>query len=297
MKHAIAPRSHLGRLAAAGALALLTLVGGVLAQSEVIMELKLGIDRTRVRADKVKLDSKYLAEILERRTAFLAEQGATVEVKGADEIHVRLPLEKLTPGQERLLTRTGHLEFRSLEDIHTNLNPDGRYMIDVLTVQGKQQLRFRDRNTNLPIDSKRLVAKAALLLDNDDLVAGGAQSVADGAIVRAKLTEKAAKRLESFLKKPGRLVAVVLDEEIVAISAAVTTIPVKGQKKSKKKKDEAPPIPGQPDPAPPAESGGEVDIPGGFSGPEEAALLAGVLNAGELPFPLTIRSKQLVGAR
>jgi preprotein translocase subunit SecD len=92
-------------------------------------------------------------------------------------------------------------------------------------------------------------------------------------------------------------VAVVLDEEIVAISAAVTTIPVKGQKKSKKKKDEAPPIPGQPDPAPPAESGGEVDIPGGFSGPEEAALLAGVLNAGELPFPLTIRSKQLVGAR
>ena len=273
----------------------LLLAAGVAAQSEVMTELKLGIDRTRVRVEKVKLDASELSEALDRRLTILAEQGSTVEVKGVDEIKIRVPLEKLTPAQERLLTRPGHLEFRHLEDVHTNLNPDGKYLIDVLTVQGKSELRFRDRSSGLPADSRKLVAKSPLLFDNNDLAPNGAQAVANGAIVRVKLTEKASKRLESFLKKPGRLVAVVLDDDIVSISAAVTTIPAKHKPKDKKKPDEMVVLPGQPEvPAQKEEGGGQVDIPGGFSNPEEAAILASTLNAGQLPFPLTIRSRQVV---
>ena len=149
------------------------------------------------------------------------------------------------------------------------------------------------------MESRKLVSRSPLLFDNDDLAPNGAEAVANGAIVRVKLTEKATTRLESFLKKPGRLVAVVLDDDVVAISAAVTTIAPKRKPKDKKTKDETPVVPGQPEPAPAPkeELGGQVDIPGGFSTPEEATLLAGVLNAGELPFPLTIRSRHVVPAR
>lgn len=264
-------------------LAALTTPGVALAQGSVKTELKLGVDRAKVRADRLrKIDNAAVSDVLDRRVASLGT-GGQVEVRGIDEIRLRVPLEKVTEAQVRMLTRPGRLEFRRLDDIYTNLNPDGRYLIDVLTVQQEQQLRFRDRRTNQPVPTDRIVAKAPLLFDNGDLEPGGAQAVSNGALVRVRLTAKASKRLESFLKKPGRLTAVLLDGEVVAISAGVTTITPKPKKKDRARDEKAS-----------EEPQAEVDVPGGFRSAEEAGLLADTLNAGVLPFPLTVRSQQIV---
>jgi preprotein translocase subunit SecD len=76
---------------------------------------------------------------------------------------------------------------------------------------------------------------------------------------------------------------------VVAINAGISTITPRRKGKDKdRKKDEAE----REKKAEPA--GTEVDILGGYSTPEEAALLAGVLNSGVLPFPLTVRSQRVV---
>lgn len=254
------------------------------------MEFKLGLDHTKVQADKVrKFDEAAISGILEQRISALAGSSGTVKVSGVDEILVRIPLEKVTAAQAQMLTRPGKLEFRSLDDVQTNLNPDGRYLINVLTVQDKTTLRFQDRRSNQPVDTVKVVGKAPLLFDNEDLEPNGAQAIGNGALVRARLTERASKRLEGFLRKPGRMIAVVLDGEVVAINAGISTVTTKRKGKSKEeKKQDA----GEEKKAAPA--GMEVDIPGGYSSPEDALLLAGVLNSGVLPFPLTVRSKRVV---
>jgi len=273
-----------------GLLLPLTASVAVHAQGSVQTELKLGIDHTKVRVDKArKLDEAAIADVLERRISTLSGGTGRVKVVGIDEIRVRVPLERMNDAQAQMLTRPGKLEFRSLDDVQTNLNPDGRYLINVLTIQGKATMRFQDRRTNQQVDTKKVVEKASVLFTNDDLEPNGALSVGNGVLVKARLTEKASKRLEAYLRKPGRMMAVVLDDEVVAITAGITTVTKrpKGKKKDVKKDPEVE----EPKPEP---VGSEIDIPGGFSTPEEASLLAGVLNSGVLPFPLTVRSKTAV---
>lgn len=273
-----------------GLLLPLTVSVAVHAQGSVQTELKLGLDHTKVQADKAgKLDEAELAEILGRRVSTLAGKKGRVKVVGVDEIRVRVPLERLSDAQAQMLTRPGKLEFRSLDDVQTNLNPKGRYLINVLTIQGKATMRFQDRRNNQQVETMKVVEKAPLLFSNDDLEPNGAAAMINGALVRARLTEGASKRLEEYLRKPGRMIAVVLDGEVVAVNAGITTVTArrKGKDKERKKEDEVEEK--KPDPV-----GSEIDIPGGFSTPEEASLLAGVLNSGVLPFPLTVRSKMAV---
>lgn len=265
----------------------------ILAQGNAATELKLGLDHTKVQADKVrKFDEAAVSDILERRIAALSGGNGSVKVSGVDDIQVRVPLERVSATQAQMLTRPGKIEFRSLEDVQTNLNPDGRYLINVLAIQGKTTLRFQDRRSNnQPVDTKKVIDKARLLLSNDDLEPNGAQSLVNSTLVRARLTEKASKRLEDYLRKPGRIIAVVLDGDVVAINAGVSTVSPRRKGKSKdRKQDDA----GEEKKAEPA--GSEVDIAGGVNSPEEAALLAGVLNSGVLPFPLTVRSQRVVPA-
>jgi preprotein translocase subunit SecD len=257
-------------------------------ESTVANELRLAVDRTRVRVEKLrKGDASTLQEVLEKRVAALAGSSGVVEVKDQDEIRVRIPLEKVTPEQTRALTRPGKLEFRALEDVHSNLNPDGRYLIDVLSVQGEAQLRFRDRRSGRPISSERVIAKSPLLFDNDDLEPDGAH-VAGTVFVRVRLNERATRRLRQFVKKPGRLLAIVLDGEILAINASVT--PIEPPRKSKRRKGQDRAV------APQAEEEDTValDVPAPITKPEEANLLVGVLNSGVLPYPLAVRSQRVV---
>lgn len=271
-------------------LALLS-ASAVIAQGSVAVELRLGVDRTRVRVEKLrKTDAPLLKEVLESRVEAIAGAAGAVEVQDRDEIRVRVPLEKLTSEQARALTRPGKLEFRSLADVHSNLNPDGRYLIDVLSVQGESQLRFRDRRTSQPIATERLIAKSPLLFGNEDLEPDGAH-LAGTAFVRVRLNERATRRLKQFVKKPGRLMAVVLDGEILAINAAVTPIASPRRPKGKKRKGQDPAT--SPADAPDDDTVA-LDVPGNFAKPEEAALMVGVLNSGVLPYPLAVRSQKVV---
>lgn len=275
-----------------GALMLLLAPVVTFAQGSAQLDLKLGVDHTKVQADKVgKLDEAELEEILGRRVSTLSGKKGRVKVVGVDEIRIRVPLEHLSDAQTQMLTRPGKLEFRSLDDVQTNLNPKGRYLINVLTIQGKATIRFQDRRRNQAVDTMKVVEKAPLLFSNEDLEPNSAAPMVNGALVKARLTEPASRRLEEYLRKPGRMIAVVLDGELVSVNVGITTVTArrKGKGKDRKKEDEV-------EEKKPDAVGSEIDIPGGFSTPEEASLLAGVLNSGVLPFPLTVRSRKVVPA-
>jgi preprotein translocase subunit SecD len=276
-------------------LACFAAVSAALAQGTAQTELKLGVDRTRVKVEKLgKTDMPTLQEVLEKRVAVVAGSEGEVEITDRDDIRVLVPLEKLTEHQVRVLTQPGRIEFRVLEDVHSNLNPDGRYLIDVLTVQDETTLRFRNRQTNQQVQTSTLLAKSPLLFDNADFAPEGAHLLGSS-LVRVRLNEKATSRLKQFLKKPGRLMAVVMDGEVLAINASVTPIaPPRSGKKKKKKKAEPEVVGAEPAAEEPDQNAGIVDIPGAFSKPEEAAQLAGMINAGMLPYPLTVRSRRIV---
>jgi preprotein translocase subunit SecD len=274
------------RIAAPLAIFCLAVVTTGSAQNLVVTELRLGLDRTRVKAEKLrKGDEVTLKEVLGRRVVALVGEGGEVKVDGADDILVTVPVEQFSAPQSKSLSRQGKVEFRYLEDVHSNLNPDGRYLIDQLMVQGESQLRFRDRRTGRPIPTERLTNQSPLLLDNDDIAPDGA-FLQGPSIVKFRLTERASQKMKQFLKKPGRLVAVLLDGELLAISAGVTPVPVKGAKRKKAPKSGSE--------AEAEEEALALDIPKVFEKPEEASLLVGVLNAGALPYPLTVRSRRLV---
>lgn len=272
----------------------LATISASLAQGTAQTELKLGVDRTRVKVEKLgKTDPVTLREVLEKRVAAVAGAAGEVEVTDRDDIRVVAPLEKLTEAQVRILTQPGRIECRALEDVHSNLNPGGRYLIDVLTVQNETTLRFRDRQTNRQVQTSALLARSPLLLGNADFAPEGAH-VLGNSLVRVKLNERATARLNQFLKKPGRLMAVVMDGEVLAINASVTPVAPPRRGKKKKKKAEPGVIGAEPMAEEPEQSAGFLDIPGSFSKPEEAAQLAGMINAGVLPYPLTVRSSRIV---
>lgn len=274
-------------------LACLAAVSAALAQGTAQTELKLGVDRTRVKVEKLgKTDAPTLQEVLEKRVAAVAGADGEVEVTDRDDIRVLVPLEKVTDEQVRVLTRPGRIECRALEDVHSNLNPGGRYLIDVLTVQNETTLQFRDRETNRQVQTSTLLAKSPLLFDNADFAPEGAHVVGNS-LVRVRLNERATGRLNQFLKKPGRLMAVVMDGEVLAINASVT--PVAPPRRGKKKKKSEPSVAGVASAAEQTEQNtGLIDIPGVFTKPGEAAQLAGMINAGVLPYPLTVRSRRIV---
>jgi len=270
----------------------LAAMSAALAQGTAQTELKLGVDRTRVKVEKLsKSSTPALQEVLAKRVAVLSGSAGEVEITDQDDIRVLVPLEKITDEQLQVLTKPGRVEFRVLDDVHSNLNPDGRYTIDVLTVQNETSLRFRDRQTNRPIQTAALISKSPLLFANADFAEEGAQAFGN-ALVRVRLNERASGRLKQFLKKPGRLMAVVLDGEILAINAATT--PIAPPKRGKKKKLDPNEVGSTPLEDEPQESPGTVDIPGNFSSPGAAVRLAGMINAGVLPYPLTVRSRRIV---
>ncbi|MGV3722796.1 MAG: hypothetical protein ACO1SX_17975 [Actinomycetota bacterium] len=275
-------------------LACFAAVSTAFAQGTAQTELKLGVDRTRVKVGKLsKIDAPALQEVLEKRVAAGAGSEGEVEITDRDDIRILVPLEKLTDQQLRLLTQPGRIEFRALEDVYSNLNPGGRYMIDVLTVQDETTLRFRNRQTNQQVQTSTLLAKSPLLFNNADFAPEGAHLLGNS-VVRVRLNEKATGRLKQFLKKPGRLMAVVMDGEVLAINASVTPIAPPRSRKKRKKKAEPGVLGAEPMAEEPNPNAGIVDIPAAFTRPEEAAQLAGMINAGVLPYPLTVRSRRIV---
>jgi preprotein translocase subunit SecD len=253
--------------------------GPVRAQSGYSTELRLAVDPGAPEAKKVgRAEEKLMQPALEKRLPILAVTGGRVEVRTADDILVRIPAEKVSEPQLRMFRRRGLLEFRNLDDVHTSLNPRGRYLLDLLRVQKTSVIRFQERETGRVHQAAEILRRSPLLLDNRDLIAGAARVVTQGHFaVRVQVTREAGKRLERFTSKPGRLLAVALDGEIIGLHALTKDLGRGAEGEDGKK--------GLMD----------LDITGGFTTEQEARFLATVFNSGPLPCPLTVVSSKLVG--
>jgi preprotein translocase subunit SecD len=89
-----------------------------------------------------------------------------------------------------------------------------------------------------------------------------------------QFTSRGAKRLRGFTGKPGRLLAITLDGELIGLHAVARAVkkPAKGDE----------------------EELSQLDVAGGFGTEEEAGYLALVFNSGPLPCALRVLSNQIV---
>src|SRR5687767_5702394 len=99
--------------------------------------------RVILEADKAKMRQKKLAvaldrdtmgqvrEILENRVNAFGLSGATVQVKGEDQIVVTLPGARNPEQALEQLQKTAQLEFRWLKNVVTEKNASARYKMSV----------------------------------------------------------------------------------------------------------------------------------------------------------------------
>ena len=248
------------------------------------MEIRLSVDATKGKAAKLsEADVKRLAEVLEKRLPIFATMGGRVEVRSPSDIRMRVPGHEVLPSQLQFLTRIGKLEVRHLDEVRTSVNPGGRYFLDVRTISdvngGAPAIRFRDSRADRVIPGGEFLPRCPLVLSNEDLLPDSAQRVGNGALigVRVQFNPKGSRRLERLMKKPGRLLAIALDGEIVSINAVTS----RGTPRKKGEADEE------------EEEVQQIDILAGFNTPEEAVYLATVFNSGVLPAPIKVVSAKL----
>jgi preprotein translocase subunit SecD len=249
------------------------------AQEDFTTEVRLGLDHERPVARKLGAgDLKAIESVLTKRLPILGSKKGTVEARSLDDIRVRVQSGRVGDPEARMFARQGLLEFRYLEDVQTALNPRGRYLFDEINIQGDSRLRFRDRKTDKVLPLPEFLARCPLILSNEDLEPDAAQRVTGDTLmaVRVEFNSRSAKRLEQFLKKPGRLLAIVLDGEMISMNTVAER-----PKTDRKDKDARVQV-------------AQIDIGGGFGSAAEAAYLAAVFNSGPLPCPLSVRSRQIV---
>jgi hypothetical protein len=252
-------------------------------------ELRLSIDPTRTDVGKISREQeRRMEEVLRLRLPIFTTTGAgTASVQGPTDIKVRFPAENPTPLQLNALVRLGRFEIRHLDDLRTSENPRGRYDLNVLTItdQGKPRsdLRFFDHRSGRPVPMKEFIERCPVVAGGEDVEV--ANVVTSGALmaVRVQFTQAGTVKLQRFTKKPGRVLGVVLDNEVISISAVVG-------KATKKPKGEK----GKTEKTVPDEEVSQVDVLGGFQTVEEANYLATVLTAGPLPAPLKVVGSRLV---
>ncbi len=239
------------------------------------MEVRLAVDGARADLKRVRAaDLETVAEILKKRLPILTVKEGDVQAASPESIRARFPAELLTELQLRAFARQGHLEIRALDGVKTQLNGRGRYMLDDRTVQdlngAQTTLRFRDLETDRRLTAAEFLPRCPVLVGPEDLEPGAAQRVGQGLslAVRVQFTRKAAIRLRRYTAQPGRLLAIVLDGEIVGLHVAARRVrkPGKGQD----------------------EELGQLDVVAGFGTEEEAGYLALALNSGPLPLPLKL---------
>jgi preprotein translocase subunit SecD len=250
-------------------------------QAQFATEIRLAVDKERIDSKKIRSGAeKQLEEALKGRLALLGSTKGRVEVKSPGDIRVVVHSDTVDPIQLRVFTRIGRWELRHLDEVQTSLNPNGRVQIDVRTIQdanGNQSVtRFRDRKTGALIEAEDFFRQCPVLATNADFNLGAARSVTGGSLmaVRVQLTLPASKKLRRFLQKPGRVVGMTLDGEVVGLNVVGTP--------PKRKK-------GDPELGPE-----EIDILAGFSTPEECGYLAVLFNAPPLPFPVKVLGTKLI---
>jgi len=244
--------------------------------------IRLAIDGEKLEGRRPdKQDEKRLQEALKKRLPMLGSKDGQVEIAGLGDIRVRVPVELVDASQLHMLCMPGQLELRDLDEVQTSFNPHGKYLLDFLTTPNQSLIRFKERDSGRVLPPEKFVPKCPLVLGPDDVSRGSSHAVRDGALtfVRVEFDKSGSDRLEHFVRKPGRLLAVVLDGEILSINA-VTRKARKARRGDKGGEGKA-------------EDAMQLDVAGGFKTEDEAGYLAQVFNAGPLPLPLKVVSTQI----
>lgn len=236
----------------------------------------LEVDRDQIKAKhlNVAINSdtmEQVRQIMENRVNGFGLSGATVQVKGEDQILVLLP--GVTDPEEatQRLEKVAQLEFRWLKDVQSEKNPMARYRMN--TIPGasgtEEQYTFFDTATNKPVTEQFVLDKAELIMTGKDLMPESKQAMdpGHGPVVEFVLRPDGTRTFANFTSNhKGDILAIVLDGHI--ISAPRINEPI---------------------------TEGKGEIYGNFK-ITEARDLAQLLNSGSLPVPMRMVEMQQVGA-
>ncbi len=276
--------------------------GGVVvaaAQSEFRTEIRIGVDRNRVEVRRLgRADERRIGEVIQGRLPLFALEGGSVDVRSLDDVRLVVPVtQPATEFQLRALRRPGLLELRHLDEVQTSLNPKARYVLEyrqivemvpvkigegatarqVARPRETSRIGFRERDSNRPVSVLDVVSRSPLIASTDDILPGSAKVITDGPLaVRVQFRVEATRRLSRFHEKPGRLLGIMLDGEMIGMVGSVPELAgARGKKATPRVVD-------------------SLDLPGTFAVPEEAGYLAVVLNSGALPVPITVLATRLI---
>lgn len=274
-------------LTAAAGLAALNAVRPGRAQDGFETDIFLAVDTAKINPGEVRRsDEQRIEAALKRRLRLFSERGeGSVTFQGLSSIRLRVPAERVTPAQLQALVRPAQLQVYHLKDLRTGENADGRYEISFLNISGgrsqQSTTRFFDLKERKPVPPAEFFKRCPLVVTTADIYPNGA-AVATGAmgltVVRVQFADAATRKLEGFLRKRGEVLAIVLDGEIISMSATTGDGRERKRKKGEGEEEDVP----------------QLDILGGFNTPEEAQHLATLFNAGALPIPLKVTSTRLV---
>lgn len=256
---------------------------------EFVTEIRLAVDRTRANPLRLKkADLKEVEEVLTRRLAIFGSKEGKVAARSLENLTMWVPSVRVDELQLKVLCREGRLEVRHLDGVRTSFNSDGRFGIDVRTVQGESHLRFREFASSRIIPTETFLKRCPVVLDSGDFERDSVQPTGSGglATMRIHLTEKAARRIRSFTRKP-KIVAIVLDGQMQGVTAL--SRPPRPKKSKKDRSAAGAPVP--------EDAGDTLDVNLTLSGPDEAGYMAVVLNSGALPGPLRVVSEKVINRR
>lgn len=260
------------------------------AQDSFSHEIQLAVDASRTDTGELRrADEQRIEAALKRRLKLFTPGGeGSVKMEGFSNIKLLAPVERITPAQLQALVRPMQLQIYHLEGLRSSENPAGRYELSSLNIVGggKQQqsaVRFFDLKERKPIQPAEFFKRCPLLLTTADVHPSGASVVSGNGLmaVRVQFNDAGTRKLERFLRKRGEILGVVLDGEIISMSANTGEARPRKKKKGDEEQEEIP----------------QLDILGGFNSAEEATYLAALFNAGALPVPLKVIGTRLLGEK
>lgn len=213
-----------------------------------------------------------LIKILRARVDSMGVSEPVVQPKGTDQIIVELPDIKNEDAALKMLQSTAQLEFRYFRDVASKeRNPMGRYDMEV--VDGVYHF-YDNQNNKIELTDQevkdKIINASPLILTGSDLQAKSRASYSSNnnmPTVELEMTSEGSRKFADFTRSHIKeYLAIVLDGKILSaptINDAITD--------------------------------GKAEISGNMK-MDEAVQLAGLLNAGSLPAPLSVIQAQKVDA-
>jgi protein-export membrane protein SecD/preprotein translocase SecF subunit len=236
-------------------------------------------DEIQKRKLQVTLDAHTMGlvrEIMEKRVNEFGLSGATVQIKGENQIVATLPGARKPEEALAQLQKVAQLEFIWLKNIQTKEIPGRPYRMDRIPGEGKNpdQYTFFDTRTNKSVPEQQVLDECRPpIIDGSELLPDSHQAMSTQTgrpepIVTFHFNDHGRTVFANFTNQKVReLLAVVLDN--VIITAPVIEEPI---------------------------TEGKGEIRGGFRTIAEARNLASLLNSGSLPVPLKVVETQTIGA-